>query len=132
MPALATSRHRPTAGLAYSSGIFAGTIKQLLPSPATGQISFVVSSRSVTSLSLKVVERCAGLASVSVAETPKKLRIAVSRAGSFSYDRTVAGDHLSIRGHFHGHFAAGTVFDSLVSGGLSCTMIQPGTFSAAH
>jgi len=127
---LAARRGKPKPS--YSSGPYAG--KVVLPAPAVvpGTISFVVSRSSITALNLKVVELCAGTIWSVLGDTPKTLTIPVGAGGSFSYDKTVSGDHLKLQGHLKGSQATGAVFDSLKTGSLLCTMSHAATFTAQH
>jgi hypothetical protein len=60
------------------------------------------------------------------------VRIPIAGDGSFSYDKTVLGDHLTIKGRLRGNQATGTFFDALSSGTLACTMGHASNFTAKH
>jgi len=134
-PALAAAKHRPKP--VYRSGAYTGSVTQLLPSAVTGrlpstvtgQLSFDASPGALSAINVKVAELCGTLLWVVLGDAPTGVRVSVARNGSFFYDRTAAGDHLSIKGRIHGSLATGTLFESLTSGGLACTMVHPGTFS---
>lgn len=115
-----------------SYGVGAYTGKVTLPAPAVvpGTIAFVAARGSITALNLKVVELCGGTIWSLLGDTPKALRIPVSAAGNFSYDKTVSGDHLKLQGRLKGNRATGSVFDSLKTGTLVCTMGHAAAFTA--
>ena len=129
-PADARHKHRHKPKPVYISGVYSGTVSQRSPHPVSGPIRFAVSGRTLRGLSVTVAELCGQLLWTEVTDAPKALRVSVARDGSFSYDRSVLGDHLVVRGHLRGNHASGTVFHSLTTGELSCTMQTASPFTA--
>jgi hypothetical protein len=127
---LAAHRGKPKAS--YRTGAYAGRVSLPAPAVVAGTIGFVVSRGAITGLDLKVVELCGGTIWVVLGDTPKTLTVPVRATGSFSYDNTVAGDHIKLQGRLKGKRATGTVFDSLNTGTLVCAMAHAAPFTAQH
>ena len=131
-PAMAKPKPNPKPKPSYVSGQFSGTVHGASTLPGTGKIRFLVARQGLSAVSIDVAEQCSEVLWIAVKDAPKALRIPVSGDGRFSYDRTVLGDHLQLKGRLHGNQATGTVFDSLTSGALSCSMPQASAFTAQH
>ena len=130
VPVPATAKRKPKPKPAYVDGLYSGTLTGTAGLLGSGKIRFVVSRRTLSALTLDVAEKCGPISLTAVADAPKALRVAIASNGSFSYDKTVSGDHLTIKGRLRGNQAAGTVFDSLTSGTLVCTMGHAASFVA--
>ena len=130
-PAAAKRKPKPPKP-AYASGAYSGSVEQHAPDRVVTPIRFVVSGRTLSGLNLTMAEVCGFVLRITVTEAPKNVRIPVAANGSFSYDRTVLGDHLEIKGRLRGSQAAGTVFDALTSGTLACAMSAVSPFTAKH
>jgi hypothetical protein len=131
-PAAAKHKARPKPRSGYVSGLFSGTVRETAPISGADKISFLVSRQSLSAVNVGVAELCSRIIWTAVTDSPKALQVPISGDGSFSYDRTVLGDHLRLKGHLHGNQATGTLFDSLTSGGLTCAMPHEAAFTASH
>ena len=96
-----------------------------------GRITTIISGHTLSGLNVTVTELC-GFVVTFVTDAPKALRVPIAANGSFSYDKTVVGDHLGIKGRLRGNRAVGTFFDSLSSGTLGCSMAGVSPFTAKH
>ena len=130
-PAAAKRKPKPPQS-AYRSGVYSGTVEQRMPDRIVTPIRFQVSGRTLSGLNVTMAEVCGFVLRITVTEAPKDLHVPIARDGSFSYDRTVLGDHLQIKGRARGRQAAGTLFDSLTSGQLACAMTAAAPFTAKH
>jgi hypothetical protein len=131
-PAAAGHRPRPKPKSGYVSGVFSGTVQETAPIAGADKIRFLASRQSLSAVSIDVPELCSHIIWTALTDAPKALHIPISPNGSFSYDRTVLGDHLELKGRLRGNQATGTVFDSLTSGTLTCAMSHASAFTAQH
>ena len=130
VPAAAKRKPKPKPKPAYVDGLYSGTLTDTAGLLGPGKLRFTVSRRTLSALSLDVAEKCGLISLAAIADAPKTLRVAIAPNGSFSYDKTVQGDHLTLKGRLRGSQAAGTLFDSLTSGTLVCTMGHSASFTA--
>ncbi len=130
--AAAQAKPRHKVKLPYTSGTYLGSLAQLVPSPAVSVIRFGVSGRTLSGVSVKVIEVCGYVLPSVLGDSPKGLSVPISPDGSFAYDQIVQGDHIQFKGRLHGHQATGTFFDTLQIGVLQCTMVRPASFTARH
>ena len=130
VPGPALAKHRTKPKPAYADGLYTGTLTGTAPLLSSDKIHFLVSRRTLSALTLDVAEKCGPINLTAVTDAPRGFKLAIAPNGSFSYDKTVLGDHLSIKGRLHGKQAAGTLFDSLTSGTLVCTMGRAASFTA--
>ena len=121
---------KPKPTPTYGSGVYSGTVDQRAPNPVVTPIRFSVSGRTLSGLNVTMAEGCGYVLWITVTDAPKTVRVPIAADGRFSYDRTVLGDHLQIKGRVRGSQAAGTVFDSLTSGKLACAMPGVSPFTA--
>jgi hypothetical protein len=130
VPALAKHKTKPKPKPAYADGLYTGTLTGTAALLGSDKIHFLVSRRTLSALTLDVAEKCGPINLTAVTDAPRGFKLAIAPNGSFSYDRTVLGDHLAIKGRLRGNQAAGTLFDSLTSGTLVCTMGRAASFTA--
>jgi hypothetical protein len=131
-PAAAKPKPRPQPKPSFLSGQFSGTVQEASPRPGTGKIRFLIARQSLSAVDIDVAEQCSEVIWIAVRDAPKTLRVPISGDGRFSYDKTILGDHLQLKGRLRGNHAIGTVFDSLTSGALSCSMPHASAFTAQH
>lgn len=129
-PAMAKHKPKPKPKPAYADGLYTGTLTGTAALLGSDKIHFLVSRRTLSALTLDVAEKCGPINLTAVTDAPKAVRVAIAANGSFSYDKTVLGDHVAIKGRLRGNQAAGTLFDSLTSGTLVCTMGRAASFTA--
>jgi hypothetical protein len=131
-PAAANHRPRPKPKLGWESGVFSGTVQATAPISGANKIRFLVSRQSLSAVTIDVPELCGYVLWIAVTDAPKAAHLPISGNGSFSYDKTVLGDHLQLKGRLHGNQATGTVSDSLTSGTLACATPHASAFTARH
>lgn len=113
------------------AGTYNGRVDQVQPKPYTGHIHFVVKHGELTGLRFRVGTLC-GVAWAVAKDQPPNFSVKVSSTGAFSYDRTVGGRQIKLKGTLKHNKARGTFFTAFTAGQNTCTMGKPASFTATR
>ena len=114
------------------SGTYNGEIWQTLPKFYVGHIHFIVSRGKISGLRFTAGTMCGALWAIDTDNALPDFPVALKPTGAFSYQGTVAGRVIRLRGKIFGNRAQGTFFQSFSTSGLTCTMGQPVAFTATR
>jgi hypothetical protein len=134
-PAASAQSSRTAAGSPTSRPHFAGTyngkINQSQPKPYTGHIHFVIAHGRLTDLRFRVGTLC-GVAWAEDTDAPPNFSVKISSAGAFSYQGTIAGRKIRLKGTLKANKAQGTFFTAFPFGQSTCTMGTAAPFIATR
>jgi hypothetical protein len=128
----ATGSPRSSTHQLNRSGTYNGRISQLMPQAYTGHIHFVVRQGKITDLRFTAGTMCGAMWAIDKDHAVPDFPVALDSTGAFSYQGTVAGRAIRIRGTIIGNRALGTFFQAFSSSGLACTMGQAAAFTATR
>lgn len=114
------------------AGTYNGQINQLQPKAYTGHIHFVVSHGRLSGLRFSTGTLCGLVWVVDTDHNLGTLSMRVGSDGAFSYQGTVAGRQIRLRGTFKGKRARGTFFTAFPWGQSTCTMGEAASFTATR
>jgi hypothetical protein len=123
----------PSAGRRVNvTGTYNGQINQQVPKPYTGHIHFVVRRGKITGLRFTAGTKCGVLWVVDKDHALPTFPVKITSQGRFSYQGTVAGRLIQLKGMLKGNKAHGTLFQAFPWGQTTCTMGQAASFTATR
>lgn len=121
-----------SAGAVNRSGTYNGQIWQTLPKFYIGHIHFVVSGGKIFDLRFTAGTMCGSLWAIDSDHAIPEFPLTLKPQGGFSYQGTVGGRVLRLRGRILGNRATGKFFQSFAMSALTCTMGQAAAFTATR